>query len=545
MNGPTSRTAVPAAAALAALLPAVASAAPAISGADDDVWNAATAPPSYVVTGTRPDAVLSWQVRDADGRAVAGLRGSGASPLTVTLANAPDGELTLTAAQRAPRDPGRTSRTFTLDTAPPTIAVTRPSADAVYDLGERVAAAFSCAGATSCAGSVADGAPIDTSGGGAHTFSVDAADAAGNTASALVPYRVRAGATAGAPPSGPSGTPAPPSPPIRLAPPAPAEPQEPVPAVLHPARARPSAGAVVTTRTPVLRWTRVGSARLYNVQAYRVRGGRITKVLSAFPERPALRVPAGRLAWGERYVWRVWPLVRNRYAPRPHTLSWFDVRRPVRLTASQLRVNQRISQAALRRTAAVDAWLDAGIAGRDLRDGGLGREDFAGTVRLAGAGTAIANGLATPRPVAVAPPTRARRAPVRVSAGQLLINQRISQAAVRRANALSRRLDGGLTGGDLTPGAVSATKLAPGLAVASAAPVGPRTSPSSTRVATPGGRRHGRVALTDRQVLINQRISQAAVRRANGLVALARGGLTGAQFRDGSIGAAGIAPRLR
>jgi hypothetical protein len=60
-----------------------------------------------------------------------------------------------------------------------------------------------------------------------------------------------------------------------------------------------------------------------------------------------------------------------------------------------------------------------------------------------------------------------------------------------------------------------------------------------------GGRRHGRVALTDRQVLINQRISQAAVRRANGLVALARGGLTGAQFRDGSIGAAGIAPRLR
>jgi hypothetical protein len=542
VNRPTSRSAVPAAAAIAALLPAAATAAPTISGADGDVWNAATAPPTYVVTGTGPRAVISWQVRDAAGPVV-GLRGSGTSPLTVTFPDdAPDGALTLVAGQIAPRDPGRSSRTFTLDTAPPTIVVTRPAADAVYDQGERVVADFACAEAVSCAGTVPAGAAVDTSAAGPATFAVDAADAAGNTASARIPYRVRAGAAAGAP----SRPPAPPSPPIRLAPPAgPAEPREPQPSPLHAERARPPAGAVLTTRRPVLRWTRVGAARLYNVQAYRIRDGRATKVLSAFPEGPALRVPARRLAWGGRYVWRVWPLIRDRYTPEPHALSWFDVRRPVRLTASQLRVNQRISQAALRRTAAVDAWLEAGVAGRDLRDGGLGREEFAGTVRLAGSGTAIANGLATPRPVALAPPGGGRRAPVRVSARQLLINQRISQAAVRRADALARRMDGGLTGGDLAAGAVSATKLAPGLLVASAAPAGPRPAPSSTRVAAPAARRHGRVALTDRQVLINQRISQAAVRRANGLVALVRGGLTGAQFRDGSIGSAGIAPRLR
>jgi hypothetical protein len=53
------------------------------------------------------------------------------------------------------------------------------------------------------------------------------------------------------------------------------------------------------------------------------------------------------------------------------------------------------------------------------------------------------------------------------------------------------------------------------------------------------------VRLTDGQVLINQRISQAAVRRVNRLVALVRGGLTGAQFQEGSIGAGALAGELR
>ena len=74
---------------------------------------------------------------------------------------------------------------------------------------------------------------------------------------------------------------------------------------------------------------------------------------------------------------------------------------------------------------------------------------------------------------------------VRLAAGQLLINQRISQAAVRRVNALAAKMDG---------------KPAP------------KTNPNANSGA-------GRVTLSTNQLLINQRISQAAVRRINALIA--------------------------
>jgi hypothetical protein len=53
------------------------------------------------------------------------------------------------------------------------------------------------------------------------------------------------------------------------------------------------------------------------------------------------------------------------------------------------------------------------------------------------------------------------------------------------------------------------------------------------------------VRLTAGQVLINQRISQAAVRRGNALIALLESGLTGAQFREASIDATRLALELR
>jgi hypothetical protein len=74
----------------------------------------------------------------------------------------------------------------------------------------------------------------------------------------------------------------------------------------------------------------------------------------------------------------------------------------VRLTAAQLRINQRIAQAAVRRINALTAMVD---------------------------------GLPAPKPGAG--DTSAR---VTLSAEQLRINQRISQAAVRRANALADRV---------------------------------------------------------------------------------------------------------
>ena len=116
-------------------------------------------------------------------------------------------------------------------------------------------------------------------------------------------------------------------------------------------------------------------------------------------------------------------------------------RNPVRLTAAQLRINQRIAQEALRRVNDLTARLD---------------------------------GVRVPEPPGGAPQR------LRVSAAQLLINQRISQAALRRANALAGRLEGNLPD-DAAP---------------------------------PSG---DTVQLSARQLLIGQRIAQAALRRVDEL----------------------------
>jgi hypothetical protein len=48
---------------------------------------------------------------------------------------------------------------------------------------------------------------------------------------------------------------------------------------------------------------------------------------------------------------------------------------------------------------------------------------------------------------------------VTLSIGQLRINQRISQAGVRNANALIQRLETGLSGTDLRPATLTAADL--------------------------------------------------------------------------------------
>jgi hypothetical protein len=80
-----------------------------------------------------------------------------------------------------------------VDNTPPTVSVAAPANGAVYTPGQAVDASFGCADATtgikSCTGTVADGAPIDTTT-GEHTFTVDALDNADNPARATVSYRV-------------------------------------------------------------------------------------------------------------------------------------------------------------------------------------------------------------------------------------------------------------------------------------------------------------------------------------------------------------------
>jgi hypothetical protein len=80
------------------------------------------------------------------------------------------------------------------DDVPPTIQLTRPADGATYRLGQGVTASYQCSdadsGVASCQGTRSDGARIDTGSIGTKSFTVTATDAAGNTATHSVTYRV-------------------------------------------------------------------------------------------------------------------------------------------------------------------------------------------------------------------------------------------------------------------------------------------------------------------------------------------------------------------
>jgi outer membrane protein OmpA-like peptidoglycan-associated protein len=217
----------------------------------------------------------------------------------------------------------------------------------------------------------------------------------------------------------------------------------------------------------------------------------------------------------------------------------------LRLTPGQVLINQRISQAAIRRERALRAALAAGLTGRDIQNGSFGRNVFAPGIQVAGneTGASVAPG---PRRAIAVPNATGGGNPgaVKLSAGQLLINQRVSQAAVRRVNALATRLDAGLTGADVRDGSIGPAELVPGLAIVATA-AGPPAPPSVRPAPTAPLGDSGSVELSIEQLKTNQRISQAAVRRLNAIRERLEEGLTGADFRDGSITVADLAPDLR
>lgn len=292
-----------------------ASATPTISGADTDVWNVANPTPTYTITSA--SGPVSW--------AVGGLLGGPlASPAVVKLDTiADDGTYTLVATDNDPDPTANTaSRTFRIDRTPPKITLNRPVSGAVYALNASVQADYSCDGGLTCAGNVASGAAIDTSKAGAATFTVKSTDDAGNQAISLVDYTVT---SPGNPPA--TGTTGGPSEPISLVP-TPSTTKTPFrPRTLNAKALLPRAGIRIPTRTPLLRWSPRRGATLYNVQIYWLHGTSATKVVSVFPRRHNLRVPAGRVAYGHTYVWRVWPYLRGHYASRPLGLSYFTVKK--------------------------------------------------------------------------------------------------------------------------------------------------------------------------------------------------------------------------
>ncbi|MFN8024200.1 MAG: hypothetical protein U0Q03_21905 [Acidimicrobiales bacterium] len=81
----------------------------------------------------------------------------------------------------------------TTDFAAPTVSVTSPADGAIVTSGASLTASYSCADAValaSCTGSVADGAPLDTSTPGTHELVVTARDATGLTTTRVVRYTV-------------------------------------------------------------------------------------------------------------------------------------------------------------------------------------------------------------------------------------------------------------------------------------------------------------------------------------------------------------------
>ncbi len=223
----------------------------------------------------------------------------------------------------------------------------------------------------------------------------------------------------------------------------------------------------------------------------------------------------------------------------------------VQLSAGQLLINQRISQAGVRRVNATIDRITKGLTGNDIRDCALAWDDFnaAFTASLVGpdpVGTSTGVGAAR------AVPTRPRQArdpsSVRLERTQLIINQRISQAAVRRVNAVRERLNA-LTAGDFQLGTIGALALATEMrrVLGGGAPNNTAGSTVFTPITpkAPGVRDPGSVQLTRGQLLINQRISQAAVRRINHVQAELASGIVGRQIVDGSLVRANLTPAVQ
>lgn len=330
-----------------------AAAPPAISGADGDVWSAVR-PPTYTITGD-PTAYIVWEWSTGE----RGVLPPGTGQVTTTARRFDEGpgrlqavQLGLSGAvpvQRVEDLIDRVSRleiatrTFTVDLTPPgAVTVAGP---ATATAGEGVA--FAALGGEPGAGYVWR---VDGPGGTAQgPFATTAPQASVGPLPAgsygVLVQQVDAGGNTGPVATAALAVTAPPAPP-----PAPA------PVAVAPATTRqivlrlptrnagrltPRKAANLTSPRPTLGW-KGGPARttLYNVQVFRVTGVRtraaqrsrrpapkLVKVHSAFPERARYRMPAGKLARGGCYVWRVWPFVKTTFTKSPLGVSHFCVAR--------------------------------------------------------------------------------------------------------------------------------------------------------------------------------------------------------------------------
>ena len=133
---------------------------------------------------------------DPGGSGLATCTGTVADGARVDTSSVGEKTFTVEAADNAGNKASKSVTYTVVDQAPPEIGLSAPEDGATYSLGQRVLAAYSCSdqeggsGVASCTGTVANGAPVDTSSFGEHTFEVTASDNAGNTSSRAVSYTV-------------------------------------------------------------------------------------------------------------------------------------------------------------------------------------------------------------------------------------------------------------------------------------------------------------------------------------------------------------------
>ena len=210
------------------------------------------------------------------------------------------------------------------------------------------------------------------------------------------------------------------------------------------------------------------------------------------------------------------------------------------LSVSQLQINQRISQAAIRRLNAVEARLNGGLAGRDLCGYSIGPPQLGPGITSAPAAASLAPAApADPAPI-VDPGRSGPGDPLTLSAEQLLINQRIDQAAIRRATGITNRLEAGLTGGDVQAAQVTQGKLFDRLQIVTKTPAPEPPASETTIPPRQNPPDPDSVTLSTEQLKINQRISQAGVRNANALIRRLETGLSGTDLRPATLTAADL-----
>ena len=166
----------------------------------------------------------------------------------------------------------------------------------------------------------------------------------------------------------------------------------------------------------------------------------------------------------------------------------------------------------------------------------------------ADSGGAWLYGYGRARPCAVVPRPGGRPVvpspdPIVLTRQQLLINQRIGQAAIRRIAAVEQRLALGLQDRDVCGGTISAQSFVAALAPAFGAEIAlPTAAPAAITTPAPSGD-PSKVQLTRQQLLINQRIYQVALLRGRALASrLTR--LTGGDVHDAVLTRGRFTPGL-